>query len=222
MPLDAFAARLTFTDLLRRLNASIQSATKCAQFALRYQDLSEDLYSCIIEELDKTSLNARINMLFFLETLCEYSTRSGFTEYVDMVRRDLWEIFDKVVPEAKGALANVNLARKVLNTLKSKSIIDDSKLAELETLLKEREVLVSRVEFQPKQEVPSFSREEILKRMDEDRERHKRTRENIWVIPAGDVIQTEFEDAWEKTSDLAQDDYEDIKEEIEVFKQAAK
>lgn len=52
MPLDAFEARLAFTDLLRRLNASVQSATKCAQFAIRYKDLSEDLYSCIVEELE--------------------------------------------------------------------------------------------------------------------------------------------------------------------------
>jgi CTD kinase subunit gamma len=59
MPLDAFEARLTFIELLRRLNASVQSATKCAQFALRYQDLSEDLYSCILEELDKVSLVTR-------------------------------------------------------------------------------------------------------------------------------------------------------------------
>ncbi|KAK9469347.1 CTD kinase subunit gamma CTK3-domain-containing protein [Lipomyces arxii] len=213
MPLDAFEARLTFTDLLRRLNASVQSATKCAQFALRHQDLSEDLYSCIIEELDKTSLNSRINILYFLETLCDSSLRTGYKEYIEMVQRDLWEILDKVVPPSQGASANLASARKALENLRQKGIFDSESLQDVETRLDERGRLVSEKQYQMQPEAPSVWKEQILRRMEEDRERHKRIRENIWVIPAGDAVQLEFDNAWENTSSLDEDDYEMMKEE---------
>ncbi|KAK9454712.1 CTD kinase subunit gamma CTK3-domain-containing protein [Dipodascopsis uninucleata] len=222
MPLDSFEARLTFIELLRRLNASIQSATKCAHFALKYQDMCEDLYSCIIEELEKTSLNARINILFFLETLCDNCMRAGFTDYVDMVNRDLWEILDKVVPPAQGALANVALARQALENFKQKGLINEDRISDTERLLLEREKLVSKDEFQVRRELPSFSKEEILRRMEEDRERHKRMRENIWVIPPGDALQLEFASAWETTSDLDDDDFDLIREERAIFRRSTK
>lgn len=44
--------RLQFLDLLRRLQASQSSQLRTAQFAIRYKDLDEDLFSCILEELD--------------------------------------------------------------------------------------------------------------------------------------------------------------------------
>lgn len=44
-------------------------------------------------------------------------------------------------------------------------------------------------------------------------------RENIWVIPQGDAIQVEFENAWETTSDLGEDDYDSMKEENNLLKQ---
>ncbi|KAK9380707.1 CTD kinase subunit gamma CTK3-domain-containing protein [Kockiozyma suomiensis] len=213
MPLDAFEARLAFTDLLRRLNASVQSATKCAQFAIRYKDLSEDLYSCIVEELELTSLNSRVNILYFLEILGENSIRIGFPDYVDMIRRDLWELLDKVVPVLPGALANIALARKAIDNLQRKTIITEEELHRVTKRLEEREAQIS------KDEISSFSRGDILKRMDEDRERHKRMRENIWVIPQGDAIQVEFENAWETTSDLGEDDYDSMKEENNLLKQ---
>ncbi|KAK9474969.1 CTD kinase subunit gamma CTK3-domain-containing protein [Dipodascopsis tothii] len=212
MPLDAFEARLTFTDLLRRLNASVQSAAKCAQFAIRYHVWSEDLFSCIIEELDKTTLNARINILYFLETLCESSRRVGNKDYVDMVRRDLCTVMDKVVPTMKGAMANVALARKALEHLREKDVIDEVVVTEAEKLLAERESVLSQDEYVDTSK-PSFSKEEILRRMEEDRERHKRMRENIWVIPPGDTYEQEFSNAWETCSSLGEDDYEVMREE---------
>ncbi|KAK7206167.1 CTD kinase subunit gamma CTK3-domain-containing protein [Myxozyma melibiosi] len=215
MPLDAFEARLMFTDLLRRLNASVQSATKCAQFAVRNKDLCEDLYSCIIEELDQTSLNSRINILYFLETLCESSIRTGFDDYVTMIRRDLWMILEKVVPESSAALANVALAKKALENLQRKSVITQQELIQASTKLEEREVQIG------KDKTISFSKEDILKRMDEDRERHKRMRENIWVIPAGELIQTEFDNAWETISDLGEDDFDSMTEENNIFRKSA-
>jgi CTD kinase subunit gamma len=73
----------------------------------------------------------------------------------------------------------------------------------------------------------SMSHTAILRRMDEDRERHKRLREKRWVQPTSvhmmssslasslpdDVEDLEFEDAWETTSDWNEDDIEAVAEE---------
>lgn len=50
---DPFECRLTFLSLLQKLNASQQSIHKVATYAMRHRKLSEDLYSCLIEELEQ-------------------------------------------------------------------------------------------------------------------------------------------------------------------------
>jgi len=64
-----------------------------------------------------------------------------------------------------------------------------------------------------------FSDSLIQQRMEEDRERHKRLRENIWQIPVPqpDNEDQEFEKAWEEASDLNSDDFEIMREENEIL-----
>lgn len=50
-----------------------------------------------------------------------------------------------------------------------------------------------------------LDRKQIEQRIEEDRERHKRQRENIWAIPA--VDDAELDKLWEETSDLGEDDH---------------
>jgi len=59
----------------------------------------------------------------------------------------------------------------------------------------------------------------IQERMEEDRERHKRLRENIWqIMPAlSEEDDPEFEKAWDESSDLNDDDYEIMREENEIL-----
>ena len=51
--LDPFEVRIRFTQHLQHLNASVTSANKAAQYALKYRDMDEDLHSCILEQLEK-------------------------------------------------------------------------------------------------------------------------------------------------------------------------
>ena len=44
-----------FTKQLSHLNASVSSAQKAAQFALKYREMDEDLHSCILEQLERVS-----------------------------------------------------------------------------------------------------------------------------------------------------------------------
>lgn len=50
---DPFEVRMRFTSQLQHLNASVASAQKAAQYALRYKDMDEDLHSCILEQLER-------------------------------------------------------------------------------------------------------------------------------------------------------------------------
>ncbi len=51
--MDPFEVRIRFTSQLQNLNASVTSATKAAQYALKYRDMDEDLHSCILEQLER-------------------------------------------------------------------------------------------------------------------------------------------------------------------------
>lgn len=50
---DPFEVRMRFTNQLRQLNASVNSAQKAAQYAIKYRDMAEDLHSCILEQLER-------------------------------------------------------------------------------------------------------------------------------------------------------------------------
>lgn len=53
---DPFEVRMRFTSQLQGLNASVNSAQKAAQYALRYKEMDEDLHSCILEQVERVSL----------------------------------------------------------------------------------------------------------------------------------------------------------------------
>lgn len=54
--MDPFEVRVRFTQFLGNLNASVTSAQKTAQYAIKYRDMDEDLHNCIIEQLERVCL----------------------------------------------------------------------------------------------------------------------------------------------------------------------
>jgi hypothetical protein len=57
---DPFEVRMRFSGQLQHLNASVVSAQKAAQYAMKHRDMSEDLHSCILEQLEKVCLCGQI------------------------------------------------------------------------------------------------------------------------------------------------------------------
>lgn len=53
--MDGFEVRLRFSSLLQHLNASVASASKAAQYALKHKSQDEDLHSVILEQLEQVS-----------------------------------------------------------------------------------------------------------------------------------------------------------------------
>ncbi|EMR11759.1 hypothetical protein PNEG_00191 [Pneumocystis murina B123] len=167
MVLDPFEGRLAFLEILKKLTASQQSQIKTAQFALRHKDLDEDLYNCVLEELELSSLNSRVNIIYFLETLCDYSYRNGCNSYISMIRKDIGKIVRAVAPPGPQGAANVSAVRKVIENLKNKAYINDQDFLEIEASLSKRDYK----DLNAIENKAVFSKEEIFRRIEEDRER---------------------------------------------------
>ncbi|KAH8110476.1 CTD kinase subunit gamma CTK3-domain-containing protein [Phellopilus nigrolimitatus] len=259
--MDPFEVRMQFLTLLRRLNASQQSIQKVVTYALKYfSRCGEDLWDCIVEECQKGTINTRINILYLLDSLCETSLLSKASAsssnafYVDFVVRDLGKIVEFVVPEGREGLINLMSAVQILDNWRNKRIIDPQKIDEVLARLDSQKTAMRVDNSGGSADGPpvlsngasstsissgTLSRNEIFKRIEEDRERHKRLRERRWVQPVSHnphahllsqlavfmpetgekdgaaelTLDIEFDNEWETTSDWNEDDDEAVAEE---------
>ena len=115
---DPFEVRQRFTTLLAHLSASHTSIQKAAHYALKNRDMDEDLHSCILEQLERTNMNTRANIMFFIESLCEMAVKDSGPStgegsamgFVRMLQRDILPVVECVIGDEG---ANVRVVRKV-------------------------------------------------------------------------------------------------------------
>ncbi|RDX43246.1 hypothetical protein OH76DRAFT_1410344 [Lentinus brumalis] len=213
-----------------------------------------------MEECQKGTLNHRINLLYLLDSLCETCLLAkpptgatgrdkapGSSSYVDYVSRDLNKLVEYVVPPGQQGMPNFMSTLQVLESWRTKRVIEAQKLDDVISHLQSRRATASLPS--PSSSAPSaphapqanFDPQEIKRRMEEDRERHKRLRERRWVQPISHNLPTavpplasflpltddgdgvgeltldiEFENDWEATSDWNEDDEEAVAEENEL------
>ncbi|KAI1249890.1 hypothetical protein MGN70_008340 [Eutypa lata] len=147
---DPFEVRMRFSSQLQHLNASVTSAQKAAQYAIKYKDMDEDLHSCIIEQIEKVAnvelqnnMNTRANIMYFIEHFLEMATKERHNDYARMMQRDIIRVVDAVCPEDGSGAANVKVVRKVLQGLLNKSLLPNQTVGEIEECLKERDTFAS-------------------------------------------------------------------------------
>ncbi|KAK3494437.1 CTD kinase subunit gamma CTK3-domain-containing protein [Neurospora hispaniola] len=287
---DPFEVRMRFTNQLRQLSASVTSSQKAAQYALRHKDLAEDLHSCILEQLERSNLNMRANIMYFIEHFLDMASKDGQEDYIRMMQRDIIRVVDAVAPDDGSGAANVKVVRKVLQALHAKTFLDATILTDIFEVLRERgESYVSSqgdlvlspsannnnnnnlstaagydTNMPPSQTAihssypppfppsstaagtlpstaaaggppssnqhsnlskrgggvnmaaPRLDKKQVEQRIEEDRERHKRLRENIWAVPSGE----EMDRLLEETSELGDDDMRTIWEEQEEWERS--
>ncbi|KAH7038089.1 CTD kinase subunit gamma CTK3-domain-containing protein [Microdochium trichocladiopsis] len=252
---DPFEVRMHFSRQLQHLNASSTSAQKAAQYALKHKDLHEDLHSCILEQLEKSNMNTRANIMFFIEHFLEMASKAPSDHYVHMMQRDIIRVVDAVCPEDGSGVANVKVVRKVLQGLKNKSILLEQTVVELEECLKERDASTRDLAMSsPMNGVESstansgvgsnnsnrhssanaaarsrngaqggqpgshhgLDKRQVEQRIEEDRERHKRMRESMWLVPTD--FKQEASEFYDETSDLDDDHHLLGEEEMEEFR----
>jgi len=128
--------------------------------------------------------------MFFLDYLCDISKREGCTGYINSVTRDLPRIVDLVAPGTKAGAMNIKVVLKVLQCLQQKSLVPASLVAEITSQLeirsKEAEVGIANPGttglVERNDGINELDHETIDQRMEEDRERHKRLREDAWAM----------------------------------------
>jgi CTD kinase subunit gamma len=209
---DPFEVRMRFTSHLQQMNASTTSALKAANYALRYVEFSDDLHSCILEQLERNNMNNRANIMYFLPALCDAARNQGEMGYVRMMERDILRIIDLVAPDDGSGAANVKVVRKVLQQLQQKAYLQPQTVTELDECITGRESMrgvplspaganglaasdaphrssrdpahgTSRDALSSGHSVIRLDKRQIEQRIEEDRERHKRAREGIWAVP---------------------------------------
>lgn len=211
---DPFEVRQRFTTLLSHLSASHTSLQKAALFALKNREMDEDLHSCILEQLERTNMNTRANIMFFIECLAEMAVKENNAGddssmgYVRMLQRDILAVVQCVVGEEG---ANVRVVKKVLTTLQTLAILLPETVAELDAVLKGSEVEHPFTTDTPPQRAGharngagKMDKRQVEHRIEEDRERHKRLRESIWAVSGEE--EREMERLWEDASDVGEDD----------------
>nr|POE79836.1 ctd kinase subunit gamma [Quercus suber] len=138
---DPFEVRMRFTSHLQHLNASTTSATKTANYALKYSEFSDDLHSCILEQLERSNMNNRANIMYFLPALCDTAKSQNELGYVRMMERDILRIIDLVAPDDGSGAANVKVVRKVLSQLRGKGFLQEQTVVELEECIVGRDLM---------------------------------------------------------------------------------
>jgi CTD kinase subunit gamma len=219
---DPFEVRMRFTTLLSHLSASHTSQQKAAVFALKNREMDEDLHSCILEQLERNSMNNRANIMYFIEHLCDLAAKEGAVEFVRMMQRDILRVVEAVCPGDGSGAANVRVVRKVLQALQTKQLLLPETVTELEAVLSARDIAPSHPFLA---ELPNgnagskpirngangrLDKRQIEQRIEEDRERHKRMRESIWAVNGED--EAEMDRLWEEGSAINGDDYLEAEE----------
>ena len=140
---DPFEVRMRFTYHLQHLNASVASSMKAAQYALKNRDMDEDMHSCILEQLERNSMNNRANILYFIEHLLVLATTivPPHPAFTQMMQRDILRVVDAVAPEDGSGAANVKVVRRVLATLQQKGFLSAETVEEIEGCLGSRDTL---------------------------------------------------------------------------------
>lgn len=132
-------------------------------------------------------MNARMNIFYALDSLLEQAAAAGQPQYGALVRRDLARIVDLVVPPGtREGVLNVLSTVQVLRAWRTKRALDPELVEALErevSARRKRPLEAATANGSAASAFSSFSRNDIFRRIEDDRERHKRLRERIWVLP---------------------------------------
>ncbi|KAI9138311.1 CTD kinase subunit gamma CTK3-domain-containing protein [Paraphysoderma sedebokerense] len=212
--LDLFDIRMEFFNLLKKLSATEASRSKVVRFGLKYKQCYDDLYGLLIEDLEKSSASHRLNIFNSISELVQQSVRDRFDGYRKLTEKDLQKIIELVCPHDQMGNTNVPYVRSILHSLKSHKIFTEQLISKVETPLTARDSRFSSYRKEPS----SYSKETIIRRMEEDRERHKRTREEIWIRPASEQLDVQFDLLWDVTAPWDEEDTNNAKEEMEKWR----
>ncbi|KAJ2808473.1 hypothetical protein H4S07_003417 [Coemansia furcata] len=210
--MDPFEARLIFGNMLDNMTGAQPMIDRVSGFALKHEGMADDLLDCIADKLDKLAVPPRLNLLFAIDAILVSANRSNSQTWADLLKKSIVAKVNAVIPETPGGDTNVPQVRKVVGGWRRRSIFDKGIMEKLDRLLAKRSGGAASSES-------GMRHEEILKRIEEDRERHKRHKEDVWIRPADEVPENELELYWETASDFNDADWQEIAVENDEYQQ---
>ncbi|KAJ2158805.1 hypothetical protein GGF46_003496 [Coemansia sp. RSA 552] len=223
--MDPFEARLLFNSKLDHLSGAQASIDSVVSFALKNAGMADDLFECINEKLDKQQVPLRLNMLLALDGILLGSGRTSTAEaaqtWCGLLKKDIVRIVEQVVPETQGGDGNVAQVRKVVSGWRRRTVFDRAVLDRLGKLMQSRGGGggSNGAAGGDSASEEGMKHEYILKRIEEDRERHKRHKEDVWIRPANEPPASELGAYWETTSDFNEADWQEISVENAEYQQ---
>ncbi|BGO92784.1 hypothetical protein NBRC10512_007903 [Rhodotorula toruloides] len=197
--MDPFEVRMEFISLVSKLTSSVLSISKVASFALKHAaKCSDDIWDCYVDEIAHANLNARVNLLYLLDALLDKegpkgvsrgaeASAVGLGSYRVLVERDLGKVVGHVVPETREGILNWMSVQQVLRSWKTRRLLDAEVLEQVTEELENRKTALHDASADSSA-LANFSKNDILRRIEDDRERHKRLKERIWVLPVPSTI----------------------------------
>ncbi|GJN92259.1 hypothetical protein Rhopal_005289-T1 [Rhodotorula paludigena] len=197
--MDPFEVRVQFVTLASRLGSSVASISKVAAFALKHAaKCADDIWDCYLDEVAAANLNSRVNLLYLLDALLDKegpraahnaptSTKGVHTSYRELVERDLANVVRLVVPDSREGVLNWMATSQVLRSWKTRRLLDADILDQVSTELEDRKAALH-ADSSDSSTFANFSRNDILRRIEDDRERHKRLKERLWVLPVPSTL----------------------------------
>lgn len=202
--MDPFEARLQFSTKLSKLSASVTDAQKTAAYALKFREYDEDFHSVILEQLGRGDINNQINIMYFLEQLCDATREEPrFNRYIVLIQRDISEIVDLVAPLSPLGKCNIADTKTVLQILRDKQILPADQVAAFEEMLDDRlDTELTDSDFTSSKY--QLTRRTCEQRMEDDRERQKRVKDLQWMVsPSGT---DEFDALWANAGPITDED----------------
>ena len=99
--------------ILKKVTASQQSIHKACSFAYKNTSMHESLFECILDELSQASINARLNLFFVLDAICQSARKQRFRGYLELVQANIQIIISLVSPDDSTGLFNLAHLQKV-------------------------------------------------------------------------------------------------------------
>lgn len=95
------------------MSSSLQSINKLSQFVAKHSPrCADDLWDCLADECANVNLNARINLLYFLDSLLQLSGKAG-DAWKKLISDGLTAFVKDVVPEGREGRVNAGSAMQV-------------------------------------------------------------------------------------------------------------
>lgn len=209
--IDPFEARLLFVNMLDNLNGAQPTIERVSGFALKNSSVADDLFDCIMEKLHKLAVTPRLNLFLVLDAILQLSINNSKRQtWVTLIKQELVKLVQLVIPEGPAGDGNVPQLRKVVSRWRRKTVVaDQGILEEIDKLLKDR------VGGGSLSNEAGMKYQDILKRIEQDRDRHKRHKVDVWIRPPGETPEGELEACWENCSDFNDDDWQEIRVDME-------